>query len=316
MKKLLAVLITICLLITLAGCSAKSSNMMDSAHEAYPSVAPSFQEEAKESGVAQDMEAPESVSVGKLKSDRKIIKNTEIIMESREFDKSLEQINALIDQLDGYVESSNMSGISLYNTSVNSRNAYITARIPSEKLSGAAAQLDAIGNILSKTEGAEDITDVYYDVDARLRMLKIQEERYLELLKKTDKMEDILTLERALTEVRYEIENLTSQQKRFDQQVSYSYLRIELREVGDYSVVRNQPLSFGQRISNSFKDSLLFISRSAQNVVVYLVAVLPVLVVYGVVIGLIVWVIIVLTKRFNKNKNKAHPPQNKSQDEN
>lgn len=315
MKRLITIFLCLAILLTTTACGASKSST-----ELVASSAPAARNDM---AVPQEAPAPEAfTSDSKAENgalagstavrptgERKIIKNMSVMMESREYDQALKEILAMITELGGYVESSNENGNSLYREpNISRRYSYITARIPADKLGSASGKLSEIGNITSKQENSSDITDVYYDVEARLKSLSIQEERYLELLKKADKMEDIISLENALTNVRYEIESLTTQQRRYDQQVSYSSLTIELQEVGDYSVVRNQPLSFGQRISNALSDSLLFISRSAQDLVVFLVSILPVALVYGAVIAIIVLIILKLTKRGRPFKKPTPPP--------
>lgn len=319
MKRLMSLLLCLAILLTATACGAsKSSDSL--AYPSSPAASSAMAQEVPAGAFADHNESAKSASLSGAGiasavpvSDRKIIKNMSVSMESREYDKALTGVLAMITELGGYVESSSEDGNSLYREpNVSRRYAHITARVPADKLGAAPGKLSEIGNIISKQEDSSDITDVYYDVAARLKSLNIQEERYLELLKKADKMEDIISLENALTNVRYEIESLTTQQRRYDQQVSYSSLTIELQEVGDYSVVRNQPLSFGQRISNALSDSLLFISRSAQDLVIFLVSVLPVVLVYGAIVSIIILVILKLAKRGKPLKRPTPPPSQPS----
>ncbi len=319
MKRILAILLA---LVALAGCGAAasppsySSAPMAAADAGFQNAAPitegMYDNVVTGGGEYESAAKMQQISLNAAPGSfqRKVIKDAGISMESKEFDTTVQQIADMVKSLNGYMESSNTLGSSYdYNydydyeyspKGVRARRADFTARIPSEKLEEALALLNEMGNVTRKTESAQDISDQYYDLEARLESLRIQEERYLELLRKADKMEDIITLESALTEVRYNIESLTGMRNRYDQLVAYSTLQISLLEVGDFSVVRNQPLGFGQRISNAFSDSLRFIGDTAQWLVVVLVSVLPVLLVYSLLIGVIAWAIYRIVKALRK----------------
>ena len=66
----------------------------------------------------------------------------------------------------------------------------------------------------SKTD-TKDVTDSYFDIEARLASLEIQKERYLELLERAEDMESIVVLTNALTDVLYQIESHTGTLKRY-----------------------------------------------------------------------------------------------------
>lgn len=199
--------------------------------------------------------------------EQKLVKYVTLSLESKEFDETLEQLIKMVSDLGGYVQNQSVDGSSLYyKDSYYERYAYISARIPSDKLDTATAQVGDLCNVVSRNESVDNISDMYYDTQAHLEMLTIQEERLLEILKQADKLEDIITLEGALTEVRYQIESMTASMKRMDNQVSYSYLSMDLREVIEYQDVRQQPKTFIDEISASFSRSgnnLLYWAKGA-----------------------------------------------------
>ena len=53
----------------------------------------------------------------------------------------------------------------------------------------------------------DDITDSYFDAQARLDSLRQQEASLLEILSKAEKLEDVVQLQTALSDVRYQIES-------------------------------------------------------------------------------------------------------------
>lgn len=242
---------------------------------------------------------------------RKLIKTLNINMQTMEFDKTTSSITALVSELEGYIEQSNVSGNSLYDAEnynekpYNPRSASFVLRIPAEKLDVASDKLDDIGNITSRTESIEDVTSNYTDIERRLETLKVQEERLLEMLKTANELEYMITLEKELSNVRYEIESYTTNLNGLDNQISYSFVYIDVDEVIQYDDVRIAPPTFGERIANGFSSSIRAISSFGQNLVVVLVTVGPFLVVWGGAISLIIVGIIKGTRRYRQKHPKV-----------
>jgi len=297
----------------LAGCSAASSfSMMDTSNGAMSSSAASYapapQAAAGEWGMAYDEkdaimeEEPQELETENLSTSasaitsqpRKIIRNADLALETMEYEPALEKIPDLAGQAGGYVESSSSDGISLYNRNSSRparRSAYFTVRVPAENLDAFIASLAQEFNMLNKSESSADISDRYYDTQARLDNLQIQEKRLLELLEQAGKLADLLEIEKELADVRYQIETLTATMKRMDSQVSYSTVNISLEEVVEYQEVSSPPRTFGDRLSGTFKDSwrnFLDVCESILFTVIYCAPMVLLLAVVVVVIVLIV----------------------------
>lgn len=321
MKKTFLTLTSLILIVALlAGCSSSKnySTAMPSApqtaaeeygYDTAASMAPDADMSGMRSQEGEKATFASGNTPGEALSDRKIIKNGSIELETLEFDKGVESISALVDELGGYIEFSDVSGNSLrYRGSYNQRSASFTARIPANQLSNATHQLGELFNVLSKSENVSDITDTYYDTEGRLKSLRVQEERLLELLSKAEKLEDLITLEQALAEVRYQIESLTTQLTRFDSLVSYSTLTIYLNEVAETTSVKTQPRTLGEKVAEAFTGSLQGIANIAEFLLLTAVSVGPVLLVYGGVVALLALAILQIAKA--RNNRKKQPPMN------
>lgn len=302
MKKLTAILLCGMMALSLTACGASSGGgaaMMDSAASAVavqeaPGAETAYPEEAADASLGGDgqWQPPQ---------DRKIIKDMQITMETKEFDKTVEGIKALIQEQGGYVENSYQSNGSW--DGGGSRYTSITARIPAEALDGTAQSLEELGHVTDRSEQVQDITDSYYDADAHLTSLKAQEERLLELLSQAQTLEDMITLENALTQTRYEIESLTAQLRRYDSQVAYSTLTLEIREVSDLTVVRDTPVSFGQKAANAAEDSLRLLVNVGQFLILSLITLAPLAIVILVAVLVIVAIV-----RAVRRRRKTPPP--------
>ena len=83
-----------------------------------------------------------------------------------------------------------------------------------------------LGYITESSESSEDVGERYYDAETRLKTQRTKQERLLALLEQADTMEDIISLENALGDVEYQIEQLSSTLNRYDALISYSTFTI------------------------------------------------------------------------------------------
>ena len=118
-------------------------------------------------------------------------------------------------------------------------------------------------------------------------------------------MSDLLQIEGRLTDVRYELESVTSQLRVYDNLVDYATIHLNLSEVQEYTPVEEETL--WQRISGGFVESLKNLGNFFVELFVALIVGLP----YIVFIGAIVVVVVILCRRSakkRKQKSLQHPP--------
>ena len=228
-------------------------------------------------------ESPESTAVVSVEN-RKIINSAEISLETTEFENSLKVLQEMIDSFGGYIESSNIyqSGITDGNYK-NYRNANYTVRVPSEKFEELLSKSSNIGVITNKRTFGQDISSQYYDREARLKVLKAQEERYLAILSEATEIAEIIELEKALTEVRYEIEMITGYLKSMDSLVAMSIVNISIYEVAETSKSEKSPVTIGEKITKAFSDSIKSLKVLATGTILLMVMLLP----YAVILAIL-----------------------------
>ena len=128
-------------------------------------------------------------------SQRKIVKNAAVRMETMEYDTAFDTINQITQQVGGYIENSSIDGVSIYDQKrgyQSERHASFTVGVPAEQLESYITWLGEKFNIINRSESASDISDQYYDSQARLENLEIQEDRLLELLQQAGELGDLL----------------------------------------------------------------------------------------------------------------------------
>ena len=241
----------------------------------------------------------ESSEVEVKDTARKLIKNVDLEVETEEFDVLMQTITEKTESFGGYVESSyTYNGSNYYGNS--NRNSSLTLRIPAEKLDAFLSAVAECSNVISKNESVTDVTLQYVDMKSHKEALETEQARLLELLEQAESVEDIITIESRLSEVRYQIESMESQLRTMDNQVSYSTVYLNVNEVKKLTPVKEQ--TTWEKISTGFVDSLESVGRGIKNFFIGLIINLPYLVVWAVVIILIVLIIKLIRKARKKRK--------------
>lgn len=178
--------------------------------------------------------------------EQKIIKTGHLRFESRDLEKTHQQINRLVNRYQGFV-SSDRSGKG-YNEDYRS----MTIRVPSQHFQ---AMLDSISSGVSYFDQNEitqrDVTEEFIDIEARLKAKRELENRYLELLKQAKNVKEMLEIERELSTIREEIEARQGRLNYLQNQVSYSTLNVYFYK---RTVDRGITTSYGQKMWNAIKS--------------------------------------------------------------
>ena len=180
-----------------------------------------------------------------LPANAKIIYTADLDLETREFEAASQAISDAVKELGGYFEGRNVNQGGTY------RSMNCTIRVPVENF---AALLDRAGeaaHVTSRSEYLEDVSEMYYDQEARLTTQRTKLERLQELLSKAENMEDIITLESAISETELQIEYLTGSLRKYDSLIDYSTINLYLREVYRLSTDEEVPVTFGQRFGTA-----------------------------------------------------------------
>jgi hypothetical protein len=148
--------------------------------------------------------------------------------------------------------------------------------------------MSSIGSVLESNSQGTDITDQYYDSETRIKTLKVQEQTLLDILAKATKLEDVITLESRISEVRYEIEKHENTLKNYDRLVAFSRITIYISEVDDKTETKPVPKTLNERVSGSFKQSLDDLRTGFEDFLVWLAG-SWISLIFLAVIGLIVY---------------------------
>lgn len=245
----------------------------------------------------QDDTAQQSVS-----TNRKLIKTIELELETLDYETTIAYLEKSVNECGGYIESSSLEGNGIY-SSFSERYGSFTVRIPKDKEDSFVQGMDDNTNVRRKSESTEDITLQYVDTESHKEALKVEQERLMAILEKAETVEEIISLESRLSEVRYEMGKYESSLRTYDNLVDYSTIRIEVCEVKE--ITQPPKKTAGERMISGFKNSVKNVGTGMKEFIIGLVINLPYLVVWALVIGAVAGVVRAWKKRRKKGTDKG-----------
>lgn len=309
-KALIIVMAAALLLGLLGGCGSKNLSMepdtakSDMYAEDSISYEMAMAAPAGMSGAGSNAKSAADTASIPLPENRKWVITMSLTAETENLADAMGLLAEKIQESGGYVESQSISGTAA--NSGRSPSAYITVRIPAEQLDSFVEDVSGMTNVVSSSRYVEDITLSYTDTEGRVKALKTEEARLLELMEQAETMSDLLEIEERLTEVRYHLENYTSTLRLYDNQVDYATLDLTLREVKKFTPPEKQ--GFWQKVTSGLADSMVDLGQGMVDVTAWVLIELP----YLVLVGLLGWLTVFLTRRSIK-KRRAKKAQ-KTQD--
>lgn len=292
---LIAILLSLTVLLT--ACSSKSSVANDMATEeaystdyAMPAAAPAAMMEAGYGMSTAAQSAPMEITEQLDGGVRKIIYNADMGITADDPAAALNAIMEKAKALGGYVADSY--------TTTDELGAYrctASLKVPAEQLETLVAAVGTLGKVDSYQLSSDDISRDYYDIEARLKSAKAEEEQLTLILADCKTVEEVLAVRESLAAVRADIESYQGQINLWDNLVSYATLQLSVRRTQRAAVEGDKEPIAIWKASDVFKKMKLGFTNSARFVVnavgaigIFLAyAVLPCAAVAAIVIGVV-----------------------------
>jgi anti-sigma factor RsiW len=188
---------------------------------------------------------------------RKLVRNASLDLEVKNFQATVDSLTALVNAGGGYVDSSNsqLGGN-------GKRQGTVVVKVLPEKLDAFLLKLRDLGSLKNQSVSTEDVTKAYYDTEARLDNSRRMEAQLQELLKHdTNRVSDLLQVERELGRVQGEIEQMQGELKLYDFQVQYATVTIavqekDLNQAAAYLLKENDQFSlFAPNVETAFSQA-------------------------------------------------------------
>lgn len=167
--------------------------------------------------------APQELVTGE--TERMIVRTGNIALVVEDVTVAIDQITTMADGFGGYVVSSNMwkQGERLAGS--------ITIRVAAEHFDNAMRALRGLAvDVTSETSTSKDVTEEYVDLSAKLQNLEATEAQLLKIMEKAETVEDILDVQRELSNTRGEIERTKARMQYLEQTSSTSLIQVSLEQ--------------------------------------------------------------------------------------
>lgn len=230
---------------------------------------------------------------------RLLIRTVNMSVETKEIEKVKTDLEILVGADGGYIESSNMSGTG---KDKNLRTLTYTIRVPADQLDAIIAAVGNSCTVLSSNENSVDVTLEYVDTKSRVESLRVEYDQLMTLLKNADDLDQIITLQNRLTEVRYQIESYESRLRVLENQVTYATLNLTIREVLEDTVIEPAHVpTYGEKVQKQFEEMLDNTKEFFEDLGLVIIACLP-----GIIfLSINAIIIVVIIKSAKKKRRKA-----------
>ena len=218
-----------------------------------------------EAEVAEDSGGTAEDGASDRLENAKMIYTARMEVETTAFDTADADLRTLVEVLGGYFEQA-----AVHDYGSGYRSGDYKVRIPADQFQPFLDQVGTLCHVTYQEQTSENVSEAYYDAESRLATQRTKLERLQNLLAQAENMEDIITIESAISETEYEIERLSGTMRHYDALVDYATVTLELSEVYRLSGTEDAPKSFGEKLSNAFTDGLAAVVEGLENFAIWL----------------------------------------------
>ncbi|MEQ8174587.1 MAG: DUF4349 domain-containing protein [Syntrophomonadaceae bacterium] len=267
-KALIGLVMLAVLLVSIAGCSSINSSSKESqtaselgkAGSAVPQAADTSYGSNEASKVKQSNVA-----------ERKVSDNWKFKIEVQDSRQANSAINQEVERLQGYLANSSIM------VQEDRIQASLTLKVPANKAPEMISFLEKSGKVLEQSKASTDVSDEYYDTDARLKVMVKEEERLLNLLEtRAATIQDLLAVEKEIARVRGEREALQARMNRLNNMVDYTTFAVSLEE---NKAALQAPKGTLGKAGQGFVSSLNQLVKLLNGLFIVLITILPFLIV-------------------------------------
>ncbi len=232
--------------------------------------------------------------------NRKVIMTAYIQIETRNFNESVDKIRSLATGAGGYVQSSSMS---LYGD--NRKTSTITIKVPQTAYESTLSEVRKMGTVKSDSSSGSDVTMQYVDLQSRLKNLKTEESRLIDIMAMAKNVSEILAVEKELSRVQGEIESAQAQLNVLNSQIDFSTITVYVTEP--------EPIvSYDWGVGDAFTEAVhAFVGMIGGLIVLtgYLIPLVLYFVVCIAILYVLIRVALWLYNRSKQRKTTVAPPQ-------
>ncbi|MCR5484728.1 MAG: DUF4349 domain-containing protein [Clostridiales bacterium] len=276
-----------------------------------------FTEDIAADGAMYDAKSSES-ETKTATSGEKLVYRCSMRLETLKYAETVKAVRANLKKYGGFVQ---------YEEEINNDNVWyytdgsagkglmtlmFTARVPTENYEAFISSVEGSGKVMSKESSVDNISKQYHDKEAVISSLEQQEKRLQEMMSKAKTIEEMISVEKRLTEVQTELNRYRTELASMDTDVEYSTVDLNISEVREYSPLDNDEINGGfvSRLINTVKRSWRVFRGGMESFIFALVYIIP----FAALIAVIVVVTVVIVKKKRRTKIKKSFDKAESED--
>lgn len=203
---------------------------------------------------------------------RRIVYTASVDLEVKSVDETRTKLDELMREHDAFLAGSDVRGMA-----GGRRRATWILRVPVKAFDPLLVDLGGLGRVEATRSDSKDVTEEYYDVEARIGTKQLEEKRLAKhLVDSTGKLEEILAVERELSRVRGEIEQLQGRMRVLANLTSLSTITLTALEREEFLPSGD---GFIGTLGRTLNGSIALLVDAGKGLVIASVAVAPWLVV-------------------------------------
>jgi hypothetical protein len=195
--------------------------------------------------------------------------------------KAIDEVTAIADKQGGFVFSS----------SIATRSGLLVLHVPAKRFDAAMTALRKIGVVKGVSIAAQDVTNQFIDLNARLKILEGRRRALQKLYLKAVSISETLRVQGALDQTQQGIEQIQGELNVIQNRTSESTIRVQLREAGVANVTTQTPVHTPS-IGNAWDHAIAGFVGVIAAVVIGLGYLIPI-----AILALLVWFVVALVRR-------------------
>lgn len=204
-----------------------------------------------------------------VEDQRMVVKNADIGLRVDSVVQAKTEVERIAKSNGGYIEGGQVTS---YPNTTPAAN--LTLRVKSKMFEQAMGQLRLLGEVVLESQSGEDVTAQYADAEARIKVLKAEEDSYVTMLRGARRTGEILEIKDRLSQVRQEIESLDATKRALKNLSTLSTIRVSLEQKpkpGDKKKEESSDDAWANAV-----NGLMSVLRFLGNAVIYIFVYSPI----------------------------------------
>jgi hypothetical protein len=249
-----------------------------------------------------------SAPTGSTAIARKIVYDAQVDLIVESVDPVARKLTSLVQDSKGYIAEQTTTG-----SPGSQRSMRWRVRVPVEHFDSFVDSIIALGELERNNRTSQDVTEHYYDLEARIKNKRLEEQTLSKILQeRSGKLEDVLKIEIELSRVRGEIEQFEGKIRVLENLSSLATLTLSIRERDQYAPPAPVVADFRTQVARAWDGSLLDLTKAGKLLVLWAVSWaiwLPFLLVGAFIVwGIVRWLIRVFVRNLPRIVAVARTP--------